>query len=61
MGAREKKVQEPVRAEPEGRTPGAGVPGRDLLRFAGIWTAEEADEVRRAIEEECEKVDPDAW
>jgi hypothetical protein len=24
-----------------------GVPGSDLLRFAGIWTAEEAEEIRR--------------
>ena len=43
---------EPVRGEK---------PGRDLLRFAGIWTEEEAEEISRAIEEGCEKVDPDGW
>jgi len=31
--------------------PPRGEPGRNLLRFAGIWTEEEADEISRAIEE----------
>ena len=37
-----------------------GIPGRDLLHFAGIWTPEEAEEIRRTIEEGCEGVDADA-
>ncbi|HEX8455058.1 MAG TPA: hypothetical protein VF647_23470 [Longimicrobium sp.] len=36
-------------------------PGSDLLRFAGIWTDEEADEISRAIEEGCERVDLAGW
>ncbi|HEX8213341.1 MAG TPA: hypothetical protein VF584_24415 [Longimicrobium sp.] len=38
-----------------------GEPGHNLLRFAGIWTDEEADAVSRAIEEGCETVDLDSW
>lgn len=34
-----------------------GVPGHELLRLAGIWTAEEAEQVRRTIDEECGGVD----
>jgi nucleotide-binding universal stress UspA family protein len=36
-----------------------GTPGRDLLRFAGIWTDEEADEMTRVIEDAFERVEPD--
>ncbi|MBD0319126.1 MAG: hypothetical protein ICV87_02260 [Gemmatimonadetes bacterium] len=36
-----------------------GTPVRELLRFVGIWTAEEADEMRRLIEDERERVDTD--
>ncbi len=35
-----------------------GTPGYDRARFAGIWTKEEADEIERAIEEQCERVQP---
>jgi len=35
-----------------------GVPGRQLLRFGGILTPEEADLMERAIREGCERVDP---
>jgi hypothetical protein len=35
-----------------------GTPGRDLLKFAGTMTSEEADEMMKAIEEECERIDP---
>jgi len=41
--------------------PPALKPGSDLLRFAGIWTEEEAEEISKAIEEGCEKVDLDGW
>ena len=27
--------------------------------FAGIWTSEEADEMKRIIEESCEQINPD--
>lgn len=36
-----------------------GTPGRDLLRFAGIWTDEEANEMKRLIEDAFERVEPD--
>ncbi len=34
-----------------------GVPGRQLLRFAGALPASEADAMRTAIEQHCEQVD----
>ena len=36
-----------------------GKSGRDMLRFAGIWTDEEADEIKRLIEDAFERVEPD--
>jgi len=38
-----------------------GTPGKDLLRFAGTISPEDAEEMRRAIEEDCERIDPDEW
>lgn len=71
MAAREKEIQERMAAltpdEQErvlGDTSGEplrGEPGHNLLRFAGIWTDEEADQVSRAIEEGCETIDLDSW
>ncbi len=29
--------------------------------FAGIWTEEEADEIKKIIEEGCGQIDPDDW
>ncbi|MBI5529808.1 MAG: hypothetical protein HY897_26080 [Deltaproteobacteria bacterium] len=37
-----------------------GVPGRDLLGFAGAISPAEADAMNRAVEEACEKVS-DEW
>jgi hypothetical protein len=37
------------------------VPGKELLRFAGILTPEEAELMERAIEEGCERVDQGDW
>lgn len=39
-------------------SPPKGVPGRDLLRFAGTLDPVSVREMREAIEEECEGVDP---
>jgi hypothetical protein len=74
MAPREKEIQERLAAltpEEQDRVldyvrelsgePRRGEPGRNLLRFAGIWTEEEADEISRAIEDGCEKVNPDGW
>jgi len=34
---------------------------RDLSRFVGMWTKEEADKFDRIIEEEFEKIDKEDW
>ena len=31
------------------------------IDFAGIWTEEEADEIKKFIEESCEQINPDDW
>lgn len=38
-----------------------GVPGKELLQFAGILSHEEAKEMLEAIEEGCGQVDLDEW
>ena len=38
-----------------------GEPGANLLRFAGSLDPQSAQEMRAAIEEGCERVDPDEW
>ncbi|MCK4766627.1 MAG: hypothetical protein KAW12_30825 [Candidatus Aminicenantes bacterium] len=38
-----------------------GVPGRNLMKFAGILTEDEADELSRIIEEDCERIDDNEW
>ena len=44
-------------ASPEVR----GVPGRTLVRFAGVMTRSEAAEMDRAIARACEGVDAGEW
>ena len=38
-----------------------GVPGKDLLPFAGVLDDASARELREAIAEGCERVDIDEW
>ena len=38
-----------------------GVPGQQLLRFAGTIPFEDAQLMREAIEEGCEQVDTNEW
>ncbi len=38
-----------------------GVPGRDLVKFAGTMTTEEADDLQAVIDEGCGQVDPHGW
>ncbi len=40
---------------------GQVVKRRSFMNFAGIRTAEEADEMKRIIEEGCEQIHPDDW
>ena len=35
-----------------------GVPGKDLLKFGGFLSNEDADAMLQAIEEGCERIDP---
>jgi hypothetical protein len=38
-----------------------GVTGESLLRFAGAIDPKDLDLMSRAIEEGCERIDPNAW
>jgi hypothetical protein len=38
-----------------------GTPGRDLLDLAGLIDAEDLRLMSEAIEEGCERIDPNAW
>ncbi len=38
-----------------------GVPGKDLVRFAGTISKQELAAMSRAIEQGCEQVDLDQW
>jgi hypothetical protein len=38
-----------------------GARGEDLLQFAGAISQEDLARMSAAIEDACEKVDPDAW
>lgn len=38
-----------------------GVTGASLLRFAGMIPAEELDAMAQAIEQDCERADPNEW
>ena len=39
----------------------AGVPGRSLLVFAGSIPDDDAAEMKKAIDADCEKIDADDW
>lgn len=38
-----------------------GVPGQEMLRFAGLIPPADLAEMERAIEEGCEQIDSDGW
>jgi hypothetical protein len=38
-----------------------GVPGKSLLRFVGAVSDDDLAAVKQAIEEGCERVNPDDW
>ena len=38
-----------------------GTPGRQLLKYAGFLSPEEAKAMMDAIEEGCERIDADEW
>ena len=38
-----------------------GIPGKNLLQFAGVVPHEDLDTMRQAIESDCNRVDLDEW
>ncbi len=34
---------------------------KSFKEFAGIWTAAEAEEMKKNIEDSCEQINPDDW
>ena len=38
-----------------------GTPGRDLLKFVGTIPKESAELMRKAVEEDCERIDTNEW
>jgi hypothetical protein len=44
-----------------GLTVPAGTPGRELMRFVGCIDPADLDAMSRAIEEGCEKIEPNGW
>lgn len=62
LGADQKReVLDFVRALDGGSPPPGLKPGTALLRFGGTIRPEALDEMERLIQEDCERVDPDAW
>jgi len=43
------------------KSKGHGVPGKNLLRFAGTIDSEDLIAIEKTIREECEKVNLDEW
>jgi hypothetical protein len=39
----------------------AGTPGRDLMRFVGSIDPADLDAMSHAIQESCEKIEPNGW
>jgi hypothetical protein len=42
-------------------TVSAGTPGRDLVRFVGSIDPADLDAMAHAIQEGCEKIEPNGW
>jgi hypothetical protein len=38
-----------------------GIPGKDLLRIVGMIPHDDLMEMKRVIEEDCERIDPNEW
>jgi hypothetical protein len=57
--AQQQRVLAYARALASGKP--TGVPGKELLRFAGTIPPEDLRQMTQAIAEGCEQVDPHAW
>jgi hypothetical protein len=44
-----------------GKDKSQGIPGRQLLRFAGSIPSDDLQSIGEAIEQDCEQVDIDEW
>jgi hypothetical protein len=55
----QRKVLDFTRALTQSKT--VGIPGRDLLRFAGTIEKTELESMTQAIEDGCERVDLNEW
>ena len=38
-----------------------GTPGKELLKFVGLFPPEDLEQIKRAIEEDCGKIDASEW
>lgn len=38
-----------------------GTPGKEMLKFVGLFPPEDLEEIRQAIEEDCGKIDASEW
>jgi hypothetical protein len=56
----QQKVLEFARELTGSKTP-KGVPSSSLLKFGGLIPKEDLDEMMKAIEEDCERIDYDEW
>ena len=52
----QKQILEYVKAMLQGAP--QGTPGRELLRFAGAIPMEEIEQIRQAIDQDCERINP---
>lgn len=57
--AERERVLNRIRAQRSVAPP--GVPGRELLQFAGTIPEESLQQMEQVIEEECERVDYEGW
>lgn len=57
---RQRQVLDFARTLARERPPASG-PVRHFLDLAGTLDPEDADEMLRAVEEDCERIDPDGW
>ena len=55
----QRRVLDFTRALTETKT--VGIPGRDLLQFAGTIEKTELESMKRAIEDGCERADLNEW
>ena len=38
-----------------------GTPGKELLKFAGLFPPEDLEQIKQAIEEDCGQIDESEW